>query len=109
MHNDKNLNSLDGSSVLDEVLYDQIVANRKSYKTAIRNAVIRNDKSQEMADKALDRARRSKGKLDALVEGGLDGFLNKVEAIDEEEDDDVATSINPPKKKFGSSSWRNRE
>ena len=81
--NNKTLNELDGSSMLNEVISEKIEANRKSYKRAIKNAFIRNDQAYESAVKANARAEMTREKLDALVDGGMEGFLaNK--ANDEE-------------------------
>ena len=83
---EQNLNALDGSSVLNEVITEKIEAQRKSYKTAIKSAVLRNDKVQESVAKTNARAERTKAKLDALVEGGMEGYLAKEkELVDDEE------------------------
>jgi hypothetical protein len=81
----KNLNALDGDSMLQEVLNEKIEVQRRTYKKAIKNAVIRNEHSQESVDKANARSEKSQAKLDALVNGGMEGFLTN-ETSDEDEE-----------------------
>ncbi len=97
--NEKDLNSLDGDSVYQEVLSDKIEKDRKSYKQAIKNAVVRNDQAQKSAKKALARAEKNQTALTDLVDGGMEGFLAKDEDedCDEEEDDFGDDVIRRPK------------
>lgn len=90
----KTLNALDGSSVLTEVMRDKVEAQRKSYKRAIKSAVIRNDKAQEYADKANTSVECTKAKLNALVDGGMEGFLaTKKEDVEEDVEDNDSYSV----------------
>ena len=95
----KTLNALDGSSILTEVMGEKIEAQRKSYKKAIKNAAIRNDEAQEAVAKSNTRAEKTKAKLDALVEGGMEGFLS---GVTNEEDDDSLISAKPYRRPYSS-------
>ncbi len=86
----KTLNSLDGSSVLAQVIAEKIETQRKSYKVAIKNAIFRNDKAQESLAKVFIRAEKTKAKLDALVKGGMEGFLNEIDKDDKKPSIDIS-------------------
>ena len=97
--NDKDLNKLDGSSMLQEVMAEKVERNRKLYKTAIKNAVVRNDNAQASAKKQVARADKTQTVLNDLVDGGMEGYLAKTE--DTDEDDDDSGGVSPAKKKLG--------
>lgn len=84
--NDSNLNALDGDAMLKEVMVEKIEAQRNQYKRAIKSAVISTEIAQEVVDKAQKRVEKNQTKLDALVDGGMEGFLSKQAEICEEEE-----------------------
>lgn len=94
---DKNLNALDGDAMLQEVLNEKIDTQRKAYKRAIKNAVVRNENAQEASAKSAGRAEKNQKKLDDLVNGGLEGYLtipeDVVEDVVEEEEEGGGTSM----------------
>jgi hypothetical protein len=83
-----NLNKLDGDAVFQEILADKLEKNRKNYKQAMKNAVIRNDSAQVSASRQNKIAGKTQNKLNDLIDGGMAGFLTKEEEIDSDDDDD---------------------
>jgi hypothetical protein len=83
------LNKLDGDTVFQSILADKLERNRKNYKQAMKNAVIRNDNAQASANRQNKRADKTQNTLHELIDGGMAGFLAKEEELD---DDDVEES-----------------
>jgi hypothetical protein len=101
----KTLNALDGSHVLAVVMSEKIEAKRRLYKKAIKDAAIRNDNAQAMADKTNARADKNQAKLDALVNGGMEGFFSDKAREEEDQDGTGMDSLISGRSSRKSSFW----
>lgn len=94
------LNKLDGDAVYQSVQADIVERDRKLYKQAMKNAVIRNDNAQASSDRQNARAIKTATKLNDLIDGGMEGFLAKEEEIGTDDDETDAETITRRKSAF---------
>jgi hypothetical protein len=93
---DKEFNSVDGDSTFQKVTKEinakRIEKNRRDYKDAMRTQIIRHEQAKEAASKAQATADRVSGRLDKLIEGGMEGYLAS-EECQEMTHQDIANSF----------------
>jgi hypothetical protein len=93
---DKTLNSLDGDSTYQEVereiLVNTITKNRKKYKDAMKTSILNRDSAKESVDRATIILNDCQNKLNALIDGGMEGYLSN------NKEDDTTEPL--PKKRY---------
>jgi hypothetical protein len=74
--------SINGNDILNEIEKEEIENKRHMYKQAIKYAYYKHKEAEDMVVSKQDLAKQAKTKLDALVEGGMEGYFASNDSLE---------------------------
>lgn len=77
--------SITGDAILCEIKRDEKEEKRYMYKQAIKSAYYKHKEAEDMVVSKQDLAKQAKTKLDALVEGGMEGYFASKDSLEEDD------------------------